>query len=281
MQTQIEPLKRTQEIEGHLDTLNFISTLGPIYDHDGQEIPNFKRIYRPDHDRTLAVVSDKYRLVQHSEAIIPALEVLGMENWTVKKSRVEAYGARAYVELTRFDNAVKVAGDTVGQRIVISNSYDTTRSLSFSMGAVVLACTNGLVVPGTGGVGFRAKHIGDTPESLDLLIKSVKNIEQGIASRMIESYSKLDTPVPQDIGKEIVKRIVGERRMGKAVGYWTHGIGRNGRQSAWNLYNGITQYLTHDFTGGWDLRERHNARAFDIITGWLQTGKLPKEEVNG
>jgi hypothetical protein len=146
------------------------------------------------------------------------------------------------------------------------------------IGALVLACTNGAVVPGKGSIGFHQHHMGDIREQFGFLTNRVRKIEAGLGARMIEAYSQLDKVVPNEIGKEIVRRVMGERKMEKPLGYWRHGIGRDGSATAWNLYNGVTQYLTHDFTGTWSLRERKNADAFDLIAGWIKTGALPKVE---
>ena len=173
---------------------------------------------------------------------------------------------------------VKVKGDQVGMRIVMRNTYDGTSNLKLSFGALVLVCTNGLVLPGKESIGFDAAHVGGIHERLGMLTAKVRKIEELMGSRMIETYSQLDKVVPNEIAQEVVKRTLGERKMEAPLKYWRDGIGRDGSKTAWNLYNGITQYLTHDFTGGWGRRERKNAQALDLITGYVKHGGLPPLE---
>lgn len=262
---------------GTLDALRFDTITTPLFDEHGRKIDGYKRIYRPDINETLAVMSDKYQLVEHHEVMAPAVEALGQDGWLVKASHIEKLGASAFVELERRDRSVTVVGEQVGERILMRNTYDGTSSLRLSFGAVVLICSNGAVVPGVG-FGFNAHHTGDIRERLSSITSRVRKIEAGLGARMVESYAKLDSPVPIGIGKEIIERIVGERKMDRPLQYWTRGIGRNGSLTAWNLYNGITQYLTHDFGGNWGRRERKNAEAFDLLAHYIQHGVLPKEE---
>lgn len=275
VQKKAEQKKGTRTIQGTLEAINFDTRSTDIFNESGRPIEGYQRIYRPDTGKTLAIMSDHYKLVQHKEVMLPAVEALGDEGWKVKASRVERNGASAFVELERRDTAIKVVGDKVGERILMRNTYDGTSSLTLSIGAIVLVCSNGLVVPGKGSIGFNSHHTGDVRDRLGFLTAKVRSIEEGLASRMIESYSQLDSPVPPEIGREIVKRVLGERHMDASLTYWQSGIGRNGDLTAWNLYNGVTQYLTHDFTGGWGRRERKNAEALELIARFVREGRLP------
>lgn len=281
MTTQTAEKSGVRTVAGTLEALNFSAVLTPIYDQGGHELEGFKRVYRPDQDLTLSVVSDQYKLVQHREAMEPAVEILGREGWKVDASRIERDGSSAFVQLTRRDaispEVTRVVGEKVGERLMLRNSYDKSSSLTFTMGAIVLVCSNGMVAPGKGGLGFNGHHTGDVRENFDQFLRGLAKIEAGLATRMIEHYSQLDRFVPEQIGYEIIKRSVGERVSLQVLPMWTAGIGRDGSRSAWNLYNGITQYLTHDYKGNWDRRERLNSQAFELIAGYVKTGALPVE----
>lgn len=277
MQTLLEKPGKAITTLGTMEALNFKTVMTPIFDATGTPIEGFKRVYRPDIRATLSVMSDKYQLVEHQEAMKPAVDALGEQGWDIGRARVERDGASAWVELERRDLSIKVVGEQVGQRILMRNTYDGTSTLRLSFGALVLACSNGAVVPGMV-LGFNSHHTGDIRDRLKELTKRVEKIESGLGTKMIEAYSQLDTAVDHKVGKEIIRRIVGDRKMDEPVKYWTRGIGRNGNETAWNLYNGITQYLTHDFSGNWGRRERKNAEAFDLIAYYLREGHLPKEE---
>jgi len=276
---------RVKTVAGTLDALAFDASLTPVFDGKGQEIEGYKRVYRADLDRTISIVSDGYELFQHREALAPVVDRLSQDGWTVKASHIERFGGRAFVELHRRDavnpEVARVVGEKVGERLMLRNSYDKTSSLIFSMGALVLKCTNGLVVPDGGGMNFSGHHSGDLRKNFDRFLRGLDRIESTIGTRMLEHYSQLDKIVPDQIGREIIKRAVGERVTLQVLPMWTGGIGRDGTRTAWNLYNGITQYLTHDYKGNWDRRERLNGQAFNLIAGWVKTGTLPVIDEEG
>ena len=261
--------------EGSISAIDFETKAVPIYDIHGKKIEGYQRLMRPDTGDTLSIMTDQYKLVQHKDAMLPAVDTLGRDGWTVKASRIQRHGASAYVELIRVDRAVTVVGQRVGERILMRNTYDGTSQLSFQVGGIVLICSNGSVVPGKGGMGFNARHTGDIRERLEFIHSRVRKIEEGIGSRMIESYSQLDKGVPTAIGSEIIKRVLGERKVDRCMRLWRQGIGRNGDQTGWNLYNGITQYLTHEFKGNWGLREKKNEGALGLVTDYIRDGALP------
>ncbi len=268
-------------VAGTLEALDFKASLYPVYYKGGAEIKGYKQVFREDTLETLSIVSDQYKLVEHRDAMAPAVEILGREGWAVKASRVERGGGSAFVELHRRDavnaNVALAVGEKVGERLMLRNSYDKSSSLTFTFGALVLKCTNGLVVPGHGGLGFSGHHSGDVTDNFDRFLKRLGQIENDLGSRMLEYYSKLDKVVPEQIGYEIIKRSVGERVSMQVLPMWKGGIGRDGSPTAWNLYNGITQYLTHDYNGNWDRRERLNGKSLELIQGYVETGTLPAE----
>jgi len=262
-------------VERTLDALNFTAKLDKVYDGKGQELDGYRQILRTDTGACLSIVSDQYKLVEHREAMFPAVDALGRDGWKVKASRVERAGASAFVELERRDASIKVVGELVGQRVMLRNSYDKSSSLTLTFGALVLKCHNGAVVPGKGSFGFHSHHTGDVNDRLGQMLKSYKGIEAALGTRMLETYSQLDKLVPSSIGREIIKRSLGERQQDTVAKYWNTGIGRDGELSAWNLYQGITQFLTHDFNGSWDRRERLNGQALGMITEVVRNGTLP------
>ncbi len=278
MTTILAEKEGRETVEGTLAALRFEARSTPVFDAHGIEVKGYQRIWRPDTGKTLAIMTDSYKLVQHHEAMAPAIENLGTMGWKVARSHIEREGASAFVELESRDNSIKVVGEKVGMRILMRNTYDGTSTLRLSFGALVLACSNGAIVPGRGSVGFEAAHVGGIQERLGMLTAKVRKIEDLLGKRMMEEYSQLDSPVSPEVGREIVRRVLGERNMDKPLVYWRNGKGRDGSASAWNLYNGITQYLTHDFTGGWGRRERKNSTALDLIAQFVREGRLPDEK---
>lgn len=257
-----------------LDSLDFSAELLPVYDHLGHEIEGHRQVFRKDIGKALDIVSDQYALVEHKDAIFPVVDRMGREGWKVKQSRVENFGARAFVELIRMDRTITAVGDEVGQRVMLRNSYDRSSSLSFSFGGIVVVCLNGATIPGAG-INFSSHHNGAVNEKLDFVLQSVHKIDTVLGETMGRYYSGMDKEVPLKIGREIVQRIVGERKTEEVLPLWFNGVGRRGTPDAWSLYNGITQFLTHSFTGSWGRRERRNLASLELIRTFLESGRLP------
>ncbi len=143
--------------------------------------------------------------------------------------RINAAGriARAFIELHRIDKPITVVGEKVGERLMLRNSYDRSSSLIFEMGALVVKCLNGAVMP-QGNLGFSGHHTGDLRKGLNAFIKKLAGIEAALGARMIEAYKDLDKKVSPEIAREIVKRSLGERNQETVLKYWQTGIGRDG-----------------------------------------------------
>lgn len=277
MTVAIAEKEKTFTSLGNLKALDFDAVLTPVYDQSGHEIPGYRRVFREDRDETLSIVSDQYKLVQHKDALQPAVALLHGEGWGVKASRVERNGASAFVELERRDKTVTIVGQQVGERLMLRNSYDKSSSLSFTLGAIVLICGNGAVAP-RGKVGFSGHHVGDLDGNFKNFLSTLGKIEKEFATHLLNYYEGMDKRVPEDIGREIVRRSLGERQEQHIRNLWTRGIGRSGDHTAWDLYNGVTQYLTHEFKGNWDRREKLNQTALTLISGYVNHGMLPKTE---
>ena len=111
-------------------------------------IPGRYAVIRIDTNEPLGIISDKYQLVLHKlvinsfrQALIKAKMKFQEE---VLLSNNGAYLNAKYDFLDRREEIVK--GDYISMRIWLENSYDTTTSIKFTLGALRFACTNGLVV---------------------------------------------------------------------------------------------------------------------------------------
>lgn len=113
-----------------------------------------------DNSRVISRVSDRYELVRNEDLVKPLVQEFGIGNVSMIK-RIGAYQFFYKVNTGRqFDIAGN--GDIVDEQIVITNSYNKTRSFNFMFGAFRLICTNGLYT-GQCTFNYRKIHVGDIP----------------------------------------------------------------------------------------------------------------------
>ncbi len=126
-------------------------------------------------DKTVVgVVSSSYRLFTNHEAMDAAYEVCSLvfpethpSEWTLNSVDAPATGSYCHIDLTHNTTALQFAyvmkgartevPDAFGPFIRVSNSYNGSRALAFSIGFYRKVCTNGLVSP-EDIVRFRFEH---------------------------------------------------------------------------------------------------------------------------
>lgn len=111
-------------------------------------IPRRYAVIRTDTNEPLGIISDKYQLVHHKTVIDSFRQALVQTNTDLEEdialSLNGAYLNAKYTFSKYKDEILK--GDYVSMQIYLENSYDTTTSIKFVLGALRLACTNGLIV---------------------------------------------------------------------------------------------------------------------------------------
>lgn len=257
METLIVPNLQKKVVQSGLDSLNLLNIpveKRPIFNQFGKEIPGFIGVTRTDTDKTLAIVSDRYELVGHKAALDPILDKMHNEGWKVSKTIVEKFGAKAYVELIdetlAFEVKTKQVGDIVNARLILQSTLDGTSKIRATYGLWRLRCTNGLAAPSGESVGFAGRHNANIYDALESFGSKSENYRQMFLG-CNETFNTLaNTLVDKEVARKVVESIVGQRKVDDVLHYWIAGRGQDGTPSAWALYNGLTEYLTHDFKGG-------------------------------
>ena len=256
METLLAPHQKKAVVAG-IESLNLLDIpveKRPIFNQFGKEIPGFIGVTRTDTDKTLAIVSDRYELVGHKAALDPILNKMHDEGWKVSKTTVERYGAKAYVELIDetlgFEVKTKKVGDIVNARLTLMSTLDGTSKIRATYGLWRLHCTNGLSAPSKEALGFAGRHNSNIYEALEAFGSKSENYRQMFLG-CNETFNTLaNTLVDKETARKVVESVVGQRRVDDILHYWIAGRGQDGTPSAWALYNGITEYFTHDFKGG-------------------------------
>ena len=254
METLLAPKKVSKSGLESLSLLDIPVQKEYIFNQDGNVIPGFVGITRTDNAKTLAIVSDRYELVGHKEALDPILNKMNSEGWKVSKTSIERFGAKAYVELIdeslSFEVKTRQVGDIVNARLVLQSTLDGTSKIRATYGLWRLRCLNGLSAPSNESIGFAGRHNSSIYGELEAFGSKSENYRQMFLGCRETFNSLANTLVDKDIARKLVEQLIGQRKTDQVLGYWIYGKGQDGTPSAWALYNGITEYLTHDFKGG-------------------------------
>ena len=221
-----------------------------VYDKTGRLIKGYSGNFRADTGECLAITSDKYKIVHHQDALDAVQSCLDFGDYKRKLYSIKG-GRRLYAVYDFSDQRKQIqAGDDVGFRLLLKNSYDGSCGVDLAAGLLRIICTNGMVVMAKDNHvtrQHRSRH-----EELDLSFLS-ETIEQSKLqwTASVEFFKAMsNTPITQREGVEMVESMVKDKVIAKVHAeeikkIWdkpTYDLDRS--RSTYNLYNAVTQYLT-------------------------------------
>lgn len=264
------------------------------FDINGLDAGRWKAIVRtmPSGERkVLSIVSKGYQVVKYEDVLAPV--VLGMEadGWAFKRLDVEGNGRRIavdiqgttdhlrqFAELARSGSPVKLDDSPMAPRLTMTNSYDGTTGVHFSLGVIRLVCLNGMVAPSGRQLAFHSSHTGnvngrmrDFGGGLDSIRRLIPDL--GKSFRVFSDWN--EKPVTADQAATVCSRTAGARRA-----YEMHRHFESGEmeRNAWGLYNAGTRWLSHDFEGSISLRERKNRNLAEDVAAVFEGKELKAEQ---
>lgn len=113
----------------------------PVYDAFGREIPGYKLNVRTSDNTNLGIVTDRYKIVQNSEAFAFTDELLGQG---VKYETAGSLASGKRVWLLAKLAGTKICGDDFENYLVFSNTHDGTGSIKVAVTPVRVVCQNTL-----------------------------------------------------------------------------------------------------------------------------------------
>ena len=118
-------------------------------------------------------VSERYTLVQNRDLLAPFVARFGVQAF--EKAYMTKRGASSF--LIRTGREIDVGdGDVVREQLLVTNSYNKSKSFSFIFGAFRLICSNGLFT-GAVTMNFRKIHVGDIPVA-DMVRHVIEHFEE-------------------------------------------------------------------------------------------------------
>lgn len=226
-----------------------------VYDDRGRAIPSYRRVYRGDTGDTLAVHSDKYRLISYQqsfEAFDKALSTSGLNlDGLHVATDLTHNGARCFRQYVLPAHRVEVnKHDATALRIIMFNSYDGSTKFSGMAGGYRFVCANMSVI-GTDLVSVGVKHIGseDKDHKIELTIqrlvaqtaKAIERLEMMKRWQFIPIDVKHIQALMHDFFPQVTDTLVNNIITQFSIAK---------HETLWDFYNCLTHWSTHTESKG-------------------------------
>lgn len=234
---------------------------------DGTAIEGFKANVRDSDDSVLGIVTDRYKVVQNSEAFAFTDALLG-EGVKYETAGSLQNGRRTWM-LARLPHQYIISGDEITPYLVFMNSHDGTGSIKVAMTPVRVCCQNTLnMALATAKRSWSCNHTGDIndkmAEARDTLLYANKYMAelgreidkmQQIKLTDKKVYEFLDElfPISESATYQQKKNILKMREDAKARYFDAPDLQHVGH-NAYRFINAISDFATH----AKPLRERSN-----------------------
>ena len=229
-----------------------------IYTASGKLVPNFKANVRETDSSILGVVSDRYQVVQNSEAFSFTDELLGMD------VRYETAGSlqngRRIWLLARLPEKYIIGGESIEPYLVFSNSHDGSAAITVAMTPIRVICQNTLnLALRQAKRSWSAKHTGniqwklhEAEETLELagsymteLGKEFDSLNRAkISEAKVLNYISELIPMP-DNATDIQIKNVKQQRNDIITRYFEAPDLKVLDKNAYRFINAVSDYATH------------------------------------
>ena len=146
--------------------LNWNVIQKPIMTTSGNLIPGYKANVRDSDNRVLGVVTDRYRVVQNSEAFAFTDALLG-EGVKYETAGSLQDGRRIWI-LAKLPDKYIIEGEQIDPYMVFSSSHDGSASIKVAMTPIRVVCQNTLnLAMSTARRSWSTIHIGDLAAKMD------------------------------------------------------------------------------------------------------------------
>lgn len=162
----------------------------PIYDEFGREIPGYKVNQRSSDNKNLGIVTDRYRIVQNTDAFSFTDNLLS-EGVTYETAGSLNSGKRIWL-LARMENTT-LAEENIDPYLVFTNSHDGTGAIRVAITPVRVVCQNTLnLALSQASRHWSCVHKGDVQSKLDEARYTLSNAKEYMAA-LEEEFGELKT----------------------------------------------------------------------------------------
>ncbi len=176
----------------------------PIFTEDSREIPNWRSNIRDTDNAILGIVSDRYRIVQNTEAFSFTDSLIG---GAVRYETAGSLSGGRRIWLLAKMPTVKVLDDDTEPYLCFTNSFDGTGAIKVCMTPVRVVCNNTLnLALSTAKRSWSAKHMGD----MDSKISEARHALELASQYMEELDIYAEKLANKKVTDEEIKKILDE-----------------------------------------------------------------------
>ena len=241
----------------------------PIITEEGIPVPGFKANLRDVDEKVLGVVTDRYKVVQNTDAFSFTDELLG-EGVTYETAGSLQEGRRTWI-LAKLPQKYIISGDEMIPYLVFMNSHDGTSSIKVAMTPIRVICQNTLnLALSTAKRYWSTNHTGDIRGKLEdarytLLYANAYMAELGrsidqlnrqkLTDKQVYEYIDALFPLIDNATDQQLKNL---RKMKDEVKerYFSAPDLQHVGKNAYRFVNAVSDFSTHSKP----LRERANYR---------------------
>lgn len=232
----------------------------PVYLENGIEIPNYKANVRSTDGACLGIVTDRYQIVQNTEAFEFTDAIVGeTENGVVKYETAGSLCGGKKIWLLAKMPVQKVLDDEVEPYMFFSNSHDGSGAIKVGMTPIRIVCNNTLnMALNSAKRQWSTKHVGDMQSKLeeakyclqmaDIYMKRLDEAADRLANaklykEQIDEILEELYPIDEN-DTERKKRNVQAEKDSFYVAYFMPDIAKF-RDTAWGAVNAMSDVVTH------------------------------------
>ena len=238
--------------------LNWNVIQKPIMTTSGNPIPGYRANIRDTDSRVLGVVTDRYRVVQNSEAFAFTDALLG-EGVRYETAGSLQDGKRIWI-LAKLPDKYIIEGEQIDPHLVFSSSHDGSGSIKVAMTPIRVVCQNTLnLAMSTAKRSWSTIHIGDLAAKMDEAHNTLLLAEKymgrlgmefsrlnkiKLSDQKVMEYIDLLLPMdeqPTEIHRKNITRI---REDMKARYFDAPDLRRVGK-NAYRFINAVSDFATH------------------------------------
>ena len=241
-----------------LSGLNWSVYQSPIWTENEMMIPGYKANIRDVDEKVLGVVTDRYKVIQNSEAFSFTDDLLG-DGVTYETAGSLQDGKRTWI-LAKMPQRFIIAGDEITPYLVFMNSHDGSGAVKVAMTPIRVVCQNTLnLALRDAKRSWSTHHTGNIETKMQQARQTLFQAEQymGVLGREIDNLNQIKLsdkkviefiddlfPVKEDLSDQ-QKKNVDRMKEDVKIRYFDapdlKHVGKNG----YRFVNAVSDYATH------------------------------------
>lgn len=242
--------------------MNFNIEQTPVFDPEGEEIPNKKLLRRTDNGHILGLVGSKYTSVDTRTMLEPFHDLVNLHDAKYESAGVLGGGKKCWVSAT-LPSSFSVPGrlgDQIQQRIVSLINHDGLGGNAYFSLAHRIVCNNQirLLTKSAGESQFSMRHTKNWQtqfekassgfkQAIDAMVNFEETVKllSGISMKADEIGIFMKRLYKVDMKKDITRQFA--RKSEKMTDLFIRGQGNKG-ENRWDALNAVTELLDHHST---------------------------------